>query len=54
MRIMLGLEEVADGVYDLHSRFYQIGRYGLQPSKTQENVSKAGLRVRPVDLASRV
>lgn len=50
----VGLEEVADGVYDLYFCFYQIGRYDLQTNKIQGIVSKVGLSVKRVDLASRV
>jgi putative transposase len=50
----VGLEEVADGVYDLYFCFYQIGRYGLKTNKIQGIVSKVGLSVKRVDLANRV
>ena len=50
----VGLEEVADGVYDLYFCFYQIGRYDLQTIKIQGIVSKVGLSVKRVDLVSRV
>ena len=50
----VGLEEVDDGVYDLFFCFYQIGRYELQTNKIQGIVSKVGLSVKRVDLASRV
>jgi transposase InsO family protein len=50
----VGLEEVADGVYDLYFCFYQIGRYDLQTNKIQGIVSKVGLSVKRVDLVSRV
>jgi hypothetical protein len=51
----VGLEEVADGVYDLYFCFYQIGRrYDLQSNKIQGIVSEAGLSVKRVDLVSRV
>jgi putative transposase len=50
----VGLEEVADGVYDLYFCFYQIGRYDLQTNKIQGIVSKVGLNVKRVDLVSRV
>jgi hypothetical protein len=51
----VGLEEVADGVYDLYLCFYQIGRrYDLQSDKIQGIVSKVGLIVKRVDLMSRV
>ena len=50
----VGLEEVADGVYDLYFCFYQIGRYDLQRNKIQGIVSKVGLSVKRVDLVSRV
>jgi len=50
----VGLEEVADGVYDLYFCFYQIGRYILQMNKIQGIVSKVGLSVKRADLASRV
>jgi transposase InsO family protein len=50
----VGLEEVADGVYDLYFCFYQIGRYDLQSNKIQGIVSKVGLSVKRVDLVSRV
>jgi putative transposase len=50
----VGLEEVADGVYDMYFCFYQIGRYELQTNKIQGIVSKVGLSVKRVDLVSRV
>jgi hypothetical protein len=51
----VGLEEVADGVYDLYLCFYQIGRYDFQTNKIQGIVSKVGLSVKKrVDLVSRV
>ena len=50
----VGLEEVADGVYDLYFCFYQIGRYELQTNKIHGIVSKVGLSVKRVDLVSRV
>jgi len=50
----VGLEEVADGVYDLYFCFYQIGRYDLQTNRIQGIVSKVGLSVKRVDLAGRV
>jgi transposase InsO family protein len=50
----VGLEEVADGVYDMYFCFYQIGRYILQTNRIQSIVSKVGLSVKRVDLASRV
>jgi putative transposase len=50
----VGLEEVADGVYDLYFCFYQIGRYDLQSDKIQGIVSEVGLIVKRVDLVSRV
>jgi putative transposase len=50
----VGLEEVADGVYDLYFCFYQIGRYDLQTNKIQGIVSKVGLSVKRMDLVSRV
>jgi transposase InsO family protein len=50
----VGLEEVADGVYDMYFCFYQIGRYDLQTNKIQGIVSKVGLSVKRVDLSSRV
>ena len=50
----VGLEEVADGVYDLYFCFYQIGRYILQTNKIQGIVSKVGLRVKRMDHASKV
>jgi hypothetical protein len=50
----VGLEEVADGVYDMYFCFYQIGRYDLQSNKIQGIVSKVGLSVKRVDLVSRV
>lgn len=49
-----GLEEVADGVYDLSFYFYQIDRYVLKTNKIRGIVSKVGLSVKRVDLASRV
>lgn len=50
----VGLEEVADGVYDLYFCFYQIGRYELQANKIRDIVSRVPLSYRRVDLASRV
>jgi putative transposase len=50
----VGLEEVADGVYDLYFCFYQIGRYILQTNKIQGIVSKVGLSVKRMDHASKV
>ena len=50
----VGLEEVDDGVYDLHWCFYQIGRYELKTNKIHDVVSMVGLSRRQVDLASRV
>jgi putative transposase len=50
----VGLEEVADGVYDLYFCFYQIGRYDLKRSKIQGIVSKVALSFKWVDLVSRV
>lgn len=50
----VGLEEVADGVYDLYICFYQIGRYMLQTNKIQGIVSKVGLSVKRMDHASKV
>jgi putative transposase len=50
----VGLEEVADGVYDLYFCFYQIGRYDLKRNKIQGIVSKVGLSVKRVDLVRRV
>jgi len=50
----VGLEEVADAVYDLYFCFYQIGRYELQLNKIQGIVSKVALSVKRVDLVSRV
>jgi putative transposase len=50
----VGLEEVADGVYDLYFCFYQIGRYMLQTNKIQGIVSKVGLSVKRMDHASKV
>ena len=50
----MGLEEVADGVFDLYFCFYQIGRYDLQSNKIQGIVSKVAISVKRVDLVSRV
>jgi hypothetical protein len=50
----VGLEEVDDGVYDLFFCFYHIGRYELCTNKIHDMVSKVGLSVKRVDLASRV
>ena len=50
----VGLEEVADGVYDLYFCFYQIGRYDLREKRVQDIVSKVPVVRRRVDLASRV
>jgi hypothetical protein len=50
----VGLEDVADGVYDLYFCFYQIGRYDLQTNKIQGIVSKLGLSVKRVYLVRRV
>lgn len=50
----VGLEEVDDGVYDLHFCFYQIGRYDLKQNRIRDIVSRVGVSRRQVDLASRV
>lgn len=50
----VGLEVVADRVYDLYFCVYQIGRYDLQRNKIQDILSKVGLSVKRVDLVSRV
>ncbi len=50
----VGLEEVADGVYDLYFCFYQIGRYDLREGRIQDIVSRVPLVRKRVDLASRV
>ncbi|MGH7427767.1 MAG: hypothetical protein ACREJ4_05350 [Candidatus Methylomirabilaceae bacterium] len=49
----VGLEEVADGVYDVYF-FYQIGRYELRTNKIHDIVSKVPVSYQRVDLASRV
>jgi transposase InsO family protein len=50
----VGLEEVADGVYDLYFCFYQIGRYDLKENRIRDIVSRVGVSRRQVDLPSRV
>lgn len=50
----VGLEEVDDGIYDLYSCFYQIGRYDLLANKIHDIVSMVGLSRRQVDLAIRM
>ena len=50
----VGLEEVADGIYDVYFRFYQIGRYDLREKRIQDIVSRVAVSRRQVDLASRV
>jgi transposase InsO family protein len=50
----VGLEEVADGVYEVYFCFYQIGRYDLRENRMQDIVSRVPASVRRVDLASRV
>ncbi len=50
----VGLEEVDDGVFDLFSCFYHIGRYELRTNKIHDIVSRVGLSVRRVDHASKV
>jgi transposase InsO family protein len=50
----VGLEEVADGVYDVYFCFYQIGRYDLREKRIQDIVSRVAVSRRQVDLASRV
>jgi hypothetical protein len=49
----VGLEEAADGVYDLYFCFYQIRRYDLQSNKIQGIVSKVDLNVKRLDLVRR-
>ena len=48
------LVDVDDGVYDLFSCFYQIGRYEAQANKIHDIVSTVAVSRRQVDLASRV
>lgn len=50
----VGLEEVADGVYDLYYCFYQIARYELRANKIHDIVSRVPVSYPRVDLASRV
>ncbi len=50
----VGLEEVADGVYDMYFCFYQIGRYELRTNKIHDIVSRVPVSYPRVDLASRV
>jgi putative transposase len=50
----VGLEEVADGVFDLYFCFYQIGRYDLREKRIQDIVSRVPVSRKRVDLASRV
>jgi hypothetical protein len=50
----VGLEEVADGLYDVNFCFYQIGRYELRSNKMRDIVSRVPLSYRRADLASRV
>jgi transposase InsO family protein len=50
----VGLEEIDDGVFDLHFCFYQIGRYLLQPNRIEDIVSRVPVSRRQIDLARRV
>jgi transposase InsO family protein len=50
----VGLEEVDDGIYDLHFCFYQIGRYLLHQNKIEDIVSRVPVRRRQIDLARRL
>jgi len=50
----VGLEEIDDGVFDLHFCFYQIGRYLLRTNKIEDIVSRVPVSRRQVDLARRV
>ncbi|HJX39389.1 MAG TPA: IS481 family transposase [Anaerolineae bacterium] len=50
----VGLEEVADGVYDMYFCFYQIGRYLLHDNKIEDIVSRVAVRRRQIDLARRL
>jgi hypothetical protein len=50
----VGLEEVDDGVYDLHFCFYQIERYHLQENRIEDIVSRVPVTRRQIDLARRV
>jgi putative transposase len=54
MEDYVGLEEVADGVFDLYFCFYQIGRYHLRGKRIQDIVSRVPVSRKRVDLASRV
>ncbi len=50
----VGLEEVADGVYDLYFCFYQIGRYDGRRNRIQDIISKVAVSRRQIDRAERV
>jgi hypothetical protein len=50
----VGLEEVADGVYDLFFCFYHIGRYHLRENKIQDILSRVPVSRSLADHFSRV
>ena len=50
----VGLEEAADGVYDLYFCFYQIGRYDVRENRIQDVISKVGVGRQQIDRAERV
>ena len=50
----VGLEEIADGVYDVYFCFYQIGRYDFRENRMRDIVSRVPVTYQRVDLASRV
>jgi putative transposase len=54
MEDYVGLEEVADGVYDLYFCFYQIGRYDVRENRIQDVISKVGVGRQQIDRAGRV
>lgn len=50
----VGLEEVADGMFDLYFCFYQIGRYDLREERIRDIVTRVAVSRRQIDLAERV
>ncbi len=50
----VGLEEVADGVYDLYFCFYQIGRYELRTNQIRGILSKVAVSRNLLDRTDRV
>lgn len=50
----VGLEEVADGEYDLYFCFYQIGRYDVRTNTIADVISRVGLSRRQIASAIRV